>query len=132
MAAVYGRDAGADLAMSFTAPIKNEAGQIVGIWTNRFNWDVATKILQEVEERVAEESSAATEQVSASAEEMTAQVHQIGAQADELATTAGRLRELVAQFKVESAPVAADSLVTWRYTPDPHRPASERVPAIAS
>ncbi len=47
--AVYGRDQA--LAMSFTAPIKNASGQIVGVWSNRFNWDVAETILQEVRDR---------------------------------------------------------------------------------
>ena len=47
--AVYGRESA--LAMSFTAPIKNAAGQIVGVWSNRFNWAVAETILQEVRDR---------------------------------------------------------------------------------
>ena len=47
--AVYGRDAA--LAMSFTAPIKNASGQIVGVWSNRFDWDVAETILAEVRDR---------------------------------------------------------------------------------
>jgi methyl-accepting chemotaxis protein len=47
--AVYGRDQA--LAMSFTAPIKNALGQIVGVWSNRFNWEVAETILQEVRDR---------------------------------------------------------------------------------
>ena len=47
--AVYGRDAA--LAMSFTAPIKNASGQIVGVWSNRFNWNVAETILEEVRDR---------------------------------------------------------------------------------
>ena len=29
--------------MSFTAPIKAANGDIVGVWTNHFNWDVTTK-----------------------------------------------------------------------------------------
>ncbi len=49
MEAVYGRDGA--LAMNFTAPIKNDAGQIVGVWTNRFNWNVAETILNEVRDR---------------------------------------------------------------------------------
>jgi methyl-accepting chemotaxis protein len=39
------------LAMSFTAPILNERGEIVGVWSNRFNWQVARNILAEVAER---------------------------------------------------------------------------------
>ena len=46
---VYGRDAA--LAMSFTAPIKNASGQIVGVWSNRFDWRVAETILEEVRDR---------------------------------------------------------------------------------
>ena len=47
MRAVYGggRDS---LAMNFTYPIKNDAGKIVGVWSNRFNWDVAESILGDV------------------------------------------------------------------------------------
>jgi methyl-accepting chemotaxis protein len=48
MAAVYSSD---DLAMSFTAPIKGADGKIVGVWSNRFNWDVATGVLGDVEKR---------------------------------------------------------------------------------
>lgn len=48
-AEVYGRDTA--LAMSFTAPIKNASGQIVGVWSNRFNWEVAETILREVRDR---------------------------------------------------------------------------------
>jgi methyl-accepting chemotaxis protein len=47
---VYG-DGGEAQAMSFTYPIKNDVGQIVGVWTNRFNWDVAKGILGDVEKR---------------------------------------------------------------------------------
>jgi methyl-accepting chemotaxis protein len=49
MESVYGRDGA--LAMSFTAPIKNDLGQIVGVWSNRFNWSVAETVLQEVRDR---------------------------------------------------------------------------------
>ncbi|MGE3912240.1 MAG: methyl-accepting chemotaxis protein [Chloroflexota bacterium] len=48
MRAVYGSTNGADFALSFTAPIKDEQGRIVGVWTNRFNWDVATQVLDDV------------------------------------------------------------------------------------
>ncbi|MCC7372683.1 MAG: methyl-accepting chemotaxis protein [Chloroflexi bacterium] len=51
MRAVYGESSGADLALSFSAPIKDVDGRIVGVWTNRFNWDVATQILKEVQDR---------------------------------------------------------------------------------
>jgi methyl-accepting chemotaxis protein len=36
------------LAMNFTYPIRNDAGEIVGVWSNRFNWEVAQSILGEV------------------------------------------------------------------------------------
>ena len=36
------------LAMSFTYPIKDDAGKIVGVWSNRLNWEVAQSILGEV------------------------------------------------------------------------------------
>lgn len=51
VAAVYGTGNQADLAMSFSAPIKDKNGTIVGVWSNRFNWDVATTVLDEVEAR---------------------------------------------------------------------------------
>jgi methyl-accepting chemotaxis protein len=44
---VYG--AGQDsLAMNFSFPIKDDAGKIVGVWSNRFNWEVAQSILSDV------------------------------------------------------------------------------------
>jgi len=51
MREVYGATNGADLAMSFTAPIKDADGAVIGVWTNRFNWDVATQMLTDVEQR---------------------------------------------------------------------------------
>jgi len=51
MAVIYGTQGKADLAMNFTAPIRDAQGQIVGVWTNRFNWDVATTVLADVEGR---------------------------------------------------------------------------------
>ncbi|MFN8559549.1 MAG: hypothetical protein U0531_20160, partial [Dehalococcoidia bacterium] len=51
VAEVYGTAGGADLAMSFTAPIKDSDGRIVGVWSNRFNWQVATTIVRDVEQR---------------------------------------------------------------------------------
>jgi methyl-accepting chemotaxis protein len=51
MKTVYGAADGADLAMSFTAPIKDVDGTIVGVWTNRFNWEVGTKVLADVQQR---------------------------------------------------------------------------------
>jgi methyl-accepting chemotaxis protein len=36
------------LAMNFTYPIKDDGGKIVGVWSNRFNWEVAQSILADV------------------------------------------------------------------------------------
>ncbi len=44
MQAVHGDGPNA-YAMSFSYPIRDDAGRIVGVWSNRFNWDVATGIL---------------------------------------------------------------------------------------
>jgi methyl-accepting chemotaxis protein len=43
MSAVYGAGAQSN-AMSFTYPIRDDQGRIIGVWTNRFNWDVVTSI----------------------------------------------------------------------------------------
>jgi hypothetical protein len=51
MKTVYGTTTGADLAMSFTAPIKDADGKVIGVWTNRVNWDVAIKVLDDVQTR---------------------------------------------------------------------------------
>ena len=42
---VYGGGA-SSYAMSFTYPIKDASGRIVGVWTNRFNWDAAREVLE--------------------------------------------------------------------------------------
>jgi methyl-accepting chemotaxis protein len=47
MRAVYG-DGQKSLAMNYTYPIKDDAGKIVGVWSNRFNWEVAESILGDV------------------------------------------------------------------------------------
>jgi HAMP domain-containing protein len=44
LATVYGDQNSADLGLSFTAPIKDADGRIVGIWTNRVNWDIVAAI----------------------------------------------------------------------------------------
>jgi methyl-accepting chemotaxis protein len=44
---VYG-DGARSLAMNFTYPIKDDAGKIVGVWSNRFNWEVAQSVLGDV------------------------------------------------------------------------------------
>lgn len=46
MARVYGSGE-KSYAMSFTAPIYDEQRRIVGVWTNRFNWQVALDIIKE-------------------------------------------------------------------------------------
>ncbi|MEZ5101951.1 MAG: methyl-accepting chemotaxis protein [Thermoleophilia bacterium] len=51
--AVYG-DGPEALAMNFTYPIRDDEGTIVGVWTNRFNWDVTTDILAAVADRAKE------------------------------------------------------------------------------
>ena len=44
---VYGEGA-QSYAMNYTYPIKDDAGKIVGVWTNRFNWKVAEDIIAAV------------------------------------------------------------------------------------
>jgi methyl-accepting chemotaxis protein len=44
---VYG-DGEQSLAMNFSYPIRDDAGEIVGVWSNRFNWEVAQSILGDV------------------------------------------------------------------------------------
>lgn len=53
MASVFGPGE-SSRAMSFTYPIRNEAGDVVGVWTNRFNWNVTADVLSAVTERAAE------------------------------------------------------------------------------
>ncbi|MBA3531321.1 MAG: methyl-accepting chemotaxis protein [Ardenticatenales bacterium] len=50
VARVYGAGAKAQ-AMNFTFPIRDNQGEIVGVWTNRFNWQISKDILSEVLER---------------------------------------------------------------------------------
>ena len=40
---VYGNET-SSIAMSFSAPIRDDRGKIVGVWSNRFNWDTAAAI----------------------------------------------------------------------------------------
>ncbi len=49
--AVFGADSPQSRAMSFTYPIRDDAGKIVGVWTNRFNWDVTSAVIDSVRER---------------------------------------------------------------------------------
>jgi methyl-accepting chemotaxis protein len=50
MARVYGSGPRSQ-AMSFTYPIRESGGRIVGVWSNRFNWQVARVILADVLKR---------------------------------------------------------------------------------
>ena len=56
MAAVFGQGP-ASRAMSFTYPIHDDRGRIVGVWTNRMNWAVVTDILDAVAARAAEDGA---------------------------------------------------------------------------
>ncbi len=47
VAAVYG--AQDDLVMSFTAPVRGATGEVIGVWTNFFDWQVVKTILSDVE-----------------------------------------------------------------------------------
>jgi len=46
-AKVYGADSPQSYAMLFSYPVVNDAGKIVGVWSNRFNADVVTQIFAE-------------------------------------------------------------------------------------
>jgi methyl-accepting chemotaxis protein len=48
VAAVYG--AQNDLVMSFTAPVRGGTGEVIGVWTNFFDWQVVRTILSDVEQ----------------------------------------------------------------------------------
>jgi methyl-accepting chemotaxis protein len=45
------------LSMSFSAPIRNSSGQVVGVWSNRFKWSQIQDQVLEVAERAANEDS---------------------------------------------------------------------------
>jgi methyl-accepting chemotaxis protein len=49
--------------MSFTYPIKDDAGHIIGVWSNRFNWDVATGILDAVLKRAHDQGAKSTKAI---------------------------------------------------------------------
>ena len=48
VAAVYGKNA--DLVMSFTSAVRGETDQVIGVWTNFFDWRVVKTILGDVEQ----------------------------------------------------------------------------------
>jgi methyl-accepting chemotaxis protein len=45
------------IGMSFSAPIRDAKGQIVGVWSNRTNWQVALRILDEIKSQSSGENS---------------------------------------------------------------------------
>jgi methyl-accepting chemotaxis protein len=53
VAAVYG--AQNDLVMSFTAPVRGATGEVIGVWTNFFDWQVVKTILSDVEQSASDE-----------------------------------------------------------------------------
>lgn len=57
MAKTYGAGT-KSYAMNFTYPIKDDAGKIVGVWTNRFNWQVAVDVLGAVQKRAHDNGAA--------------------------------------------------------------------------
>jgi methyl-accepting chemotaxis protein len=48
------------VAMTFSAPIRNAAGQVIGVWHNFFNWEVAKNIIQEVQDRAGKDGYLST------------------------------------------------------------------------
>ncbi len=44
------------IGMGFTAPIRNDQGQVVGVWSNRANWQVALRILDEIKRQASNEN----------------------------------------------------------------------------
>jgi methyl-accepting chemotaxis protein len=50
MQRIYGKN---NVVMTFSAPIRNQRGEVLGVWHNFFNWQVAKNIIQEVQDRAA-------------------------------------------------------------------------------
>jgi methyl-accepting chemotaxis protein len=48
MQRIYGNN---NVVMTFSAPIRNQRGEVLGVWHNFFNWQVARNIIQEVQAR---------------------------------------------------------------------------------
>jgi methyl-accepting chemotaxis protein len=48
VAALYGKES--DLVMSFTSAVRGETDQVIGVWTNFFDWRIVQTILRDVEE----------------------------------------------------------------------------------
>jgi methyl-accepting chemotaxis protein len=57
MQRLYGNN---NVVMTFSAPIRNAQGQVVGVWHNYFNWQVAKNIIQEVQSRAARDGFSST------------------------------------------------------------------------
>jgi methyl-accepting chemotaxis protein len=53
VAAAYGVEN--DLVMSFTAPVRGATGEVIGVWTNFFDWQVVKTILNDVEQKASDE-----------------------------------------------------------------------------
>jgi methyl-accepting chemotaxis protein len=53
VAAVYGVQN--DLVMSFTAPVRGATNEVIGVWTNFFDWQVVKTILSDVERIASDE-----------------------------------------------------------------------------
>ncbi len=58
MERLYGKKK--SVAMTFSAPIRNPKGQIIGVWHNFFNWQVAKNIIQEVQDRAIKDGYSST------------------------------------------------------------------------
>ncbi len=58
MDSLYGAEK--SVAMTFSAPIRNPAGAVIGVWHNYFNWEVAKNIIQEVQDRAAKDGYSST------------------------------------------------------------------------
>jgi methyl-accepting chemotaxis protein len=57
MQQVYGKN---NVVMTFSAPIRNQRGEVIGVWHNFFNWQVAKNIIQEVQSRAADDGYSST------------------------------------------------------------------------
>jgi methyl-accepting chemotaxis protein len=58
MTGLYGQ--AKSVAMTFSAPIRNASGQVIGVWHNFFNWEVAKNIIQEVQDRAGKDGYLST------------------------------------------------------------------------
>jgi methyl-accepting chemotaxis protein len=57
MQRIYGNN---NVVMTFSAPIRNPKGEVVGVWHNFFNWQVAKNIIQEVQDRATRDGNTST------------------------------------------------------------------------